>query len=196
MRTAFSLSLLLIACDSTPTPEAPPAPPPASVAPTAPPPSAEPPPATPEPPPAPPVAPPSSDAFTQAMDRAFAASAKNDAPGAAAGFEKALELRPKDANALAGLAEAQFAQNQQAAAVSNAEKAWAANPKDPQVRWTFGLIMLANKKRTAEAIEAWKALARENSGYAERLGIPARLEAIERFTKDPNHGKAPTKAAH
>lgn len=126
--------------------------------------------------------------FGQAIMRALDAVRANDAPAAERGFTDALKIRPDDPAALAGLAEAQLAQGKQAEAVKNIEKAWTVDPKDPQVRWAFGRIMLDARKRTDEAIQAWKDLLREEPDYAQQLEIPQRLEQVEKFKADPTQG--------
>lgn len=119
--------------------------------------------------------------FGEAIMTAVDAVRKNDAPAAEAAFRKALEIRPDDPAALAGLAEAEFAQGRKDAAVATIEKAYAKDPKDPQVRWAFGRIMIDVRKRMPDALEAWRALVKDEPEYAERLGVPTRLKALEKF---------------
>jgi cytochrome c-type biogenesis protein CcmH/NrfG len=128
------------------------------------------------------------------MNRALEASRRNDARAAEAGYREAVKHRPNDVAALSGLAETLFAQNRHAEAITTIEKAWALAPANPQVRWTFGIIMLTNKKRTKEAVAAWEALAKENPEYAEPMGVPERLKAIKKYMEPAPHGAA--KAPH
>ncbi len=130
--------------------------------------------------------------FGQALSEAIEAVNKNDGVAAEAAFRRALKIRPDDPSAMAGLAETLFAQNKQEEAVKTVEKAYELDAKDPQVRWTFGLIMMRNQKRMSEAIAAWEALNREDPDYAQRLGIPQRLEAVKKLMS-PSGGHPPTK---
>jgi len=121
--------------------------------------------------------------FGQAIMKAVDAVKRNDAVAAEAAFKDALKIRPNDPAALAGLAESEFAQGKKDAAAATIEKAYAADPKDPQVRWAFGRIMIDMRKRTEDAVAAWKSLVAEEPDYAKSLGIPERLEALEKYNK-------------
>jgi Tfp pilus assembly protein PilF len=114
--------------------------------------------------------------FGQAIAKAIEAVKANDAPRAEAAFREALAARPDDPGALAGLAESMFAQGRQPDALATIQKAYQLDPKDAQVRWAFGLIMLRNRQRTAEAIAAWESLVAEDPEYAAQLRIPELLE--------------------
>ena len=75
--------------------------------------------------------------FGVAIQKAMVAIRNNDAPGAESAYREALEIRPNDASALAGLSEAQFSQRRIDDAVASIEKAWSIDPSDAQVRWVF-----------------------------------------------------------
>lgn len=128
--------------------------------------------------------------FGRAIAKAVQAVQRNDAKAAEAAFREALKIRPEDAGAMAGLAETMLAQNRTDEAVKTIEKAYDLDKTDPQVRWAFGIIMIRAKKRIGEAVAAWEALAKDDPEYAERLGIPERLETIKKFMTD-GHGQAP-----
>jgi cytochrome c-type biogenesis protein CcmH/NrfG len=125
--------------------------------------------------------------FGQAIARAIEAVKKNDAVAAEAAFRDALKIAPEDPGAMAGLAETLFAQNKQEDAVKTIEKAYALDSKDPQVRWAFGLIMMRNQKRMTDAVAAWEALNADDPDYAQRLGIPQRLEQIKKYMQPGAH---------
>jgi tetratricopeptide (TPR) repeat protein len=124
--------------------------------------------------------------FGQAIAKAVEAVKRSDAPGAEAAFREALAVRPEDAGAMAGLAEALFAQGRQPDAVKTVEQAHRLDPRDPQVRWAFGLIMLRNRTRTEEAVAAWESLLAEDPEYADQLRIPELLDA---YRKGPGGGR-------
>jgi cytochrome c-type biogenesis protein CcmH/NrfG len=128
--------------------------------------------------------------FGVAIAKAIEFVKKNDPVGAEGAFREALKLVPNDPGAMAGLAETLFAQNKQEEAVKTIEKAYEIDPKDAQVRWAFGLIMMRNQIKMAEAIAAWQALADEDPEYAQRLGIPERLEQIKKYLA-PGGGHPP-----
>lgn len=119
--------------------------------------------------------------FGQAIRKAFAAVRKNDAPGAEAAFREALTIRPQDPSALAGLAEALFAQEKVDPAVEAIEAAWATDPTDAQVRWAYGVIMIRSGKKVREGLAAWEKLLADEPEYAQRLGIPEMLEGVRRL---------------
>ncbi len=121
--------------------------------------------------------------YGRAIMKAMEAVRKNDGAAAEAAFSDALKIRPDDASTRAGLAEAQFSQGKKKAAIENIEKAYAADPNDPQVRWAFGRIMIEERRRTDEAVAAWKALIKDEPEYANQLGVPQRLEALSKFGK-------------
>ena len=125
------------------------------------------------------------NAFGVAIQKALAAVRNNDAVGAEAAYKDALKLRPNDVAALAGLAEAEFAQNRLDDAVTTIEKAWTNDPKDAQVRWVFGLVMLQARKRTSDAIAAWEALQRDTPEYARQLQIDVKLQSARKFMGAP-----------
>ena len=114
--------------------------------------------------------------------KAIHAVKKNDAKTAETAYHEALSIRPDDPSALAGLAEIQLSQNRLDEAVKTIEKAYSLHETDLQVRYVFGETMLRARKRTADAIEAWKALMAEDPELAKQLGIPERLKAIEQLT--------------
>jgi cytochrome c-type biogenesis protein CcmH/NrfG len=78
--------------------------------------------------------------------------------------------------------------------VQAVEKAYQLDPQDPQVRWAFGLIMLRNQIKMAEAIGAWEALLRDDPEYAQRLGLKDRIEQIKKFMA-PGGGHPPMDSA-
>ncbi len=121
--------------------------------------------------------------FGQAIREAFQAVQGNDAPAAIEAFGRALKIRPGDAGAQAGLAEAYFAMGNMKKAMELVDAAYKAHPKDAQVRWVFGLIMLKNRTRIPEALAAWKALAKDEPEYAKQLKVAEQLEEIEKLAK-------------
>ena len=121
--------------------------------------------------------------FGMAIMKAVAAVKRNDAVLAEQAFSEAIAIRPTDPSALAGRAEARFAQGplRHPEAAADIEKAFSVAPQDPQVRWVFGLIMTAVGRRTQEGVAAWEALSRDEPEYARILRIPERLEAIKKL---------------
>lgn len=135
-------------------------------------------------------APPSEleDPYVAAMVRAIEARKKGDARAAEVEYRAALKAQPRDANALAGVAEMLFAQEKNDDAVSPAELAYELKPTDPEVRWVFGLVMLSKNKRADDAIAAWEALIKDSPDYAKQLGVAERLKVIKTYTKGAPHG--------
>jgi len=127
--------------------------------------------------------------FGQAIMEAMAAVEKNDAKGAETAFRKALAIHPDDASALAGLAEALFAQNKVAEASTTADKAYKLDNTDPQVRWVFGLVMLRNTQRANEGLAAWEALLKDNPEYGDQLKLRERIDAARKFLAPGGHGQ-------
>jgi tetratricopeptide (TPR) repeat protein len=117
--------------------------------------------------------------FGRAIQEAYRALAQDDATGAIAAFERALEIQPDDPTTLAGLAEAQLEAGQANAAEATANEAYRLAPEEPPVRYAFGLVMLTleRESRAREALAAWRALARDTPEYAARLGVNRILKA-------------------
>ena len=123
--------------------------------------------------------------FGVAIQKAMTAVRNNDAAGAEEGYTEALKIRPKDPGALAGLAEAQLAQNRTADAVTSISRAWEADNKDPQVRLVFGRVMFQARQRTDEAIAAWESIIRDTPDYARQLGLDRKLAEMKQFIAPP-----------
>ncbi len=119
--------------------------------------------------------------FGQAIARALDAVRRRDAPAAEAAFREALALRPEDPGALAGLAETLHHAQKTDEAIEKIEKAWSIDPTHGQVRWVYGLVMIKAGRNMREAVEAWKALERDDPDYAARLGVTRTLEAVRKF---------------
>jgi hypothetical protein len=149
----------------------------------------------PAPPPPPPKAPPPAPAPTTTATRA---------PSAELHSGKALSLNPHPSTTggaavaavpdpYAGVAEMLFAQDKAVDAMQPAELAYELMPTEPEIRWVFGLVMLAKNKRTDDAIAAWEAIIKDTPEYAEQLGLADRLKVIKTYTKGASHGgtKAP-----
>lgn len=134
------------------------------------------------------AAPATEDPYIAAMVKAIEARKKNDPRSAEVAYRAALKAQPKDANALAGVAEMLFAQDKADEAVQPAELAYELKPTDPEVRWVFGLVMLSKNKRTEDATAAWEALIKDTPDYAKQLGVPDRLKIIKAYSKGPPHG--------
>ena len=117
--------------------------------------------------------------FGVALQKALAATRRNDAPAAEKAYLEALKIRPNDVSALAGLAETQFVQKRLDDAVTTIEKAWAEDASDPQVRWIFGVVMIQKRKRLPEAVQAWEALARDTPQYAEQLDLKKKIASAK-----------------
>lgn len=202
MRTASLALVLVLGCKVDEPTKKPTAPEQAAKAPA----NAVPPPAQPTPPPPVEASPDPTPApneepegpYAEAMVRALEARKRNDAKAAEAAYRDALRHRAKDAIALAGLAEVLFAQKKHADAIEQIEVAYEVKPDAPEVRWAFGLIMLENRKRTEDAVAAWEALAKDTPEYAAQLQVPARLQAIKKYSKGMPHGagKQGDKASH
>lgn len=133
------------------------------------------------------------DPYAEAMLRAIEARKKSDARAAEVEYRAALKAKPKDPLALAGVAEMLFAQDKAVDAMQPAELAYELMPTEPEIRWVFGLVMLAKNKRTDDAIAAWEAIIKDTPEYAEQLGLADRLKVIKTYTKGASHGgtKAP-----
>lgn len=127
--------------------------------------------------------------FGVAIGRAIKAIEARDPKGAEAAFRAALAIRPGDAGALAGLAETLYQQDKLQEAADTAEKAFAANNQHVQARWIYGLTMIKSGKNIGAAIEAWKALARDDPEYAEQLGVTRTLKMVEQFKAAPKTEK-------
>ena len=132
------------------------------------------------------------DPYREAMQRAIEARQKSDARAAEVEYRAALKATPKDPLALAGVAEMLFAQDKTADALQPAELAYELAPKEPEVRWVFGLVMLAKNKRTDDAIAAWEAIIKDTPDYAQQLGLAERLKVIKTYTKGVSHGGTKT----
>lgn len=119
--------------------------------------------------------------FGQAIAKAIQAVRRNDPAAAEAAFAEALTIRKDDPGALAGLAEMQFVQGKTTEATTNIDKAYTLDPKDAQVRWAFGRINVEQRRRVADGVAAWRALLADDPEYAKQLGVPERLEAIDKY---------------
>lgn len=128
------------------------------------------------------------DPYIAAMVRAIEARKKNDAKAAEVEYRAALKAQPKDANALAGVAEMLFAQDKADQALQPAGLAYELKPTDPEVRWVFGLVFLSKNKRTEDAMAAWEALIKDTPDYAKQLGVAERLKVIKAYSKGAPHG--------
>lgn len=120
------------------------------------------------------------NAFGAALQRAFAAIRKQDPAAAEKAFREALELRPKDPTALAGLAQTLAIAGKVEEATKTAEAALAADPKDAQVRWTFGFVMVKARKNLDRAVAAWEALAKDDPEFARRVHVPELLIELKK----------------
>jgi cytochrome c-type biogenesis protein CcmH/NrfG len=119
--------------------------------------------------------------FGAAIGRAIAAIRKKDSSTAEAAFRVALTIRPKDAGALAGLAETLFHQGKNEAAQKAVTKAYDSDPKNTQAQWVYGLIMIKSGKNMARALEAWNALQRDSPEFAAQVGVTKTLEAVQKM---------------
>jgi len=129
--------------------------------------------------------------FGAAIGKAMAAVRAKDGPAAEAAFREALTISPDDPGALAGLAETLHTQNNPEEAERTAQRAYDLAPTHPQVRWVFGLIMLKRGRQIGPALEAWKALAKEEPEYAKQLGVIRTLDAIDQMRKAGSSGSHP-----
>lgn len=130
--------------------------------------------------------------FGVAIGKAFEAMRNSDAAGAEAALKEALVIRPQDVGAHAMLADMYLQQGKTDAALASAEKAYALDPKDPQSRWVLGLVLIRTGKDMGRGLEAWRALARDDPEYAEKLGVKKTLEEAEKFSKQGGaHPPAP-----
>lgn len=117
------------------------------------------------------------NAFGRAIQKAMDAANKGDLASAELAFKEAIAVAPNDAGAKAGLAETLYAQRKKAEAKTVVEAAHRLDPNDPQVRYTYGLIMLEEPGKKAEALAAWEALMAAEPGYAEQLRLKERIAA-------------------
>ena len=129
--------------------------------------------------------------FGQAIGVAMAAVRAKDPAAAEAAYRKALALRPNDAGALAGLAETLHKLEKGSEAQQVAQQAYAADPAHPQARWVFGLVMLKAGHKIGEALEAWRALSRDEPEYAKQLGVTRTLEEVDRMSGRKTSGSPP-----
>ena len=116
--------------------------------------------------------------FGKAIQIAYRALGKNDHKSAEQAFKKALAIKD-DAATRASLSESLYKQNKLAEAVKEIEIAKAKGPEEPQVKWVFGLVMLANKTKTSEAMEAWRSLIVEEPDFATQLDLKSKLKEAE-----------------
>lgn len=126
--------------------------------------------------------------FGVAFGRALEAVRKNDAPGAEAALLEALEHQPDDVGALALLSETYLVMKRPDDARRYADKAYATNPKDSQARWAFGLVHVRTGGDVGRALEAWRALAKDDPEFAEQAGVTRSLAEAERMLAAPGAG--------
>ncbi len=115
--------------------------------------------------------------------KAMAAVRNNDPVGAEVAYTEALKVRPNEPAALAGRAEARFAQNKPDAALTDINTAMKLHPDDPQVLWTYGLIHITIRKDVKGGVAAWEKLEKNEPGYAKQLKIRERLDQMKKFSK-------------
>ena len=116
--------------------------------------------------------------FGVTLGQAYAAWQKRDTTAAEAAFRRALELRPNDAPTMAELSRLLLDTGKNDDAETLVNKAWTLDSSHPQVRFAFGLIMLHGRKRAEEALEAWRALMRDNPDYARQAGVERLLKEV------------------
>lgn len=126
--------------------------------------------------------------FGVAFGRALEAVRKNDAPGAEAALLEALKYQPDDVGALALLSETYLVMKRPDDARRYADKAYATNPKDSQARWAFGLVHVRTGGDVGRALEAWRALAKDDPEFAEQAGVTRSLAEAERMLAAPGAG--------
>jgi tetratricopeptide (TPR) repeat protein len=126
--------------------------------------------------------------FGVAFGRALEAVRKSDAPGAEAALLEALKYQPDDVSALALLSETYLVMNRPDDARRYADKAYATNPRDSQARWAFGLVHVRTRGDVGRALEAWRALAKDDPDFAEQAGVTRSLAEAERMLAAPGAG--------
>jgi tetratricopeptide (TPR) repeat protein len=126
--------------------------------------------------------------FGVAFGRALEAVRKSDAPGAEAALLEALKYQPDDVSALALLSETYLVMKRNDDARRYADKAYATNPKDSQARWAFGLVHVRTRGDVGRALEAWRALAKDDPDFAEQAGVTRSLAEAERMLAAPSAG--------
>lgn len=117
--------------------------------------------------------------FGRAIQKGMSLAQSGDFANAEAAFRQAVSLVPTDAGARAGLAEMLYAQRKRGEARQAVEEAWKLDRADPQVRYTYGLIMLEEPGKKAEALAAWEALVAAEPEYAEQLKLKERIAAAK-----------------
>ena len=118
--------------------------------------------------------------FGQAIQRAIAAVQTNDPVTAEKALKEALTYQPDDVGALSFLAETYLAQDKVAEARSSAERAYKLEPTNSQARWAFGLVNIRTRGDIPRALEAWKALAKDDPDFAREAGVIRTLEDLEK----------------
>ena len=116
--------------------------------------------------------------FAQALQAAYDAWGVGDRARARTQLRAALELQPDEPTALAELGRLEAEAGNPEAAMELVDRAYAADPSRAEVRFAFGLVMLKNRQRGREAIQAWRDLVRDTPAFAREVGVNQLLEQI------------------
>ncbi len=123
--------------------------------------------------------------FGEAIGRALDAVRQSDAPAAEKALLEALTHRPDDVGALALLAETYLVMKRPQDARKRADQAYALDPRDAQARWAFGLVHVRTQGDMGRALEAWRALVRDDPDFARQAGVTQALAEAEKMVGAP-----------
>lgn len=116
--------------------------------------------------------------FGASIGKAMAAVRADDPTAAESALREALKIRPGDPGATAMLAETLYRQEKVEEAQKTATAAYEANREHAHARYVYGLVHLKSGKDIGPALEAWRALLRDDPAYAEKTGVKATLEKV------------------